>query len=81
MPGFVAIAWFLHDLAVAPHKDAWEVLETIPPLLKLGPDVLRVRLMICAGLERWEMGQEIARVVGPPGLPTHGIRQLKLVGA
>lgn len=51
------------------HEDAWEVLEGLPPLLKLRPEVLRVRLMICGGLGRWEMGGEIAKLASPDSPP------------
>lgn len=44
---------------------AWEVLETLPPVDRVGPAVLSVRLMVCQGLARWELGQEIVRYIGP----------------
>lgn len=45
--------------------DAWDALEELPPSARLHPDVLAVRLSIWAGLPRWGMGCEIARLVGP----------------
>ena len=45
------------------YEDAWEALESLPASERLRPAVLRVRLMICAGLERWELGREIALVI------------------
>jgi hypothetical protein len=46
------------------HTDAWEVLETLPPADRVRPAVLAV-LLVCHGLAHWELGQEIARYIGP----------------
>jgi len=51
------------------HSDAWDTLESLPALCRTLPAVLSVRLLICTGLERWELGVEIARKV----LPTHSL--------
>jgi hypothetical protein len=53
------------------YGDAWEVLETLPPAERVRPAVLAVRLMVCQGLARWELGQEIARHIGPSDAPRH----------
>jgi hypothetical protein len=47
------------------YLDAWEALEELPSSCRLRPAVLAVRLMICTGLERWELGSEVARVIPP----------------
>ena len=47
------------------YGDAREVLETLPPAHRVRPAVLAVRLMICQGLARWELGAEVARYIGP----------------
>ena len=41
------------------------MLETLPPADRVRPAVLAVRLMVCQGLARWELGQEVARYIGP----------------
>lgn len=47
------------------HTDAWRVIETLPASERLRAEVLAVRLYICAGLPAFEMGREIAKLVGP----------------
>jgi hypothetical protein len=49
-------------------QDAWECLENLPPSDRALPAALAVRLSVCAGLHRWEMGTEIVRLFSP-GLP------------
>ncbi len=47
------------------YEDAWEVLESLPPADRLRPAVFAVRLMVCQGLKRWELGTEVSRYIGP----------------
>ena len=49
------------------YVEAWEALETLPPSARLLPEVLAVRLLICAGLPRFELGREIGFSVLRPG--------------
>jgi hypothetical protein len=46
------------------YVDAWEVLESLPPADRVRPAVLAVRLVICLGMARWELGQEVVRCIG-----------------
>ena len=55
------------------YVESWEVVETLPSSARLLPEVLAVRLLICAGLPRFELGREIARIVGPRS--PEGIRE------
>ena len=52
------------------HLDAWEALESLPPSWRTLPQVLVVRLMICTGLGKWELGSEIAKLASPESLPS-----------
>lgn len=51
------------------HQDAWAVLNTLPLLIQLRPEAQRVRLVICTGLEKWEIGREIAKHASPDSPP------------
>ena len=44
--------------------EAWECLEDFPAVQRSHPEALRVRLQCCTGLERWELGEDLARIVG-----------------
>ena len=55
------------------YVESWEAVETQPSSVRLFPEVLAVRLLICAGLPRFELGREIARIVGPGS--AEGIRE------
>jgi len=48
--------------------DAWDGIENLPSAERTRPAALAVRLVICTGLQRWEMGGEIVRLFSP-GLP------------
>src|SRR5688572_7465095 len=48
--------------------EAWDAVESLPAVDRALPAVLAVRLLVCAGLHRWEMGAEIVRRFSP-GLP------------
>jgi hypothetical protein len=51
--------------------EAWEVLESPPPADRVRPSVLAVRLVICLGTARWELGQEVARCIGADDEASH----------
>lgn len=53
------------------YGDAWDVLESLLPADRMLPEVLAVQLKICQGLERWELGQEVARRIEPGDEPRH----------
>jgi hypothetical protein len=46
--------------------EAWEKLEDLPPDQRLLPGVIRVRLIVCEGLQKWSLGKELAALVDPP---------------
>ena len=52
-------------------EDAWEVLESLHPKDRVQPAVFAVCLVICRELERWEMGIELARLIGPLNAKGH----------
>lgn len=43
--------------------DAWEVLEDLPPADRTEPLTLELRLRILTRLEKWELGEHVARVL------------------
>ncbi len=49
--------------------DAWDMIDDLPPAMRTHPEALRVRLMCCTGLEKWELGADLARLVGEAGNP------------
>ena len=53
------------------YSDAWEVLESLPPTDRVLPAALAVRLMVCLGMARWELGQEVVRCIGPGDASKH----------
>ncbi len=53
------------------YVDAWEVLESLPPADRVRPAVLAIRLMVCLGTARWELGQEVARCIGADDEASH----------
>ncbi len=53
------------------YGDAWEVLERLSPAGRVRPAVLAVRLVICLGMARWELEQEVVRCIGPDDEAKH----------
>lgn len=53
------------------YGDAWDVLESLLPEDRMQQEVLAVQLRICQGLERWELGQDVARRIEPGDEPRH----------
>ncbi len=53
------------------YVDAWEVLESLPPADRVRPAVLAIRLVICLGMARWELGQEVAHCIGADDEASH----------
>lgn len=47
------------------YQEAWEAVERLPQTSWTSPQVLAVRLLVCSGLKKWDMGLEFARLVGP----------------
>lgn len=45
--------------------EAWDALESLPAEDRALPAALAVRLLVCVGLQRWEMGAEIVKRFGP----------------
>lgn len=43
------------------YAEAWGLLESLPPADRTRKEVLTVRLLVCAGLQRWDLGIEIVR--------------------
>ncbi len=43
--------------------EAWDLLETLPPHVRVNEEALAVRLRICTGLQRGEMGRVICRLI------------------
>ena len=41
------------------HPEAWELIETLPPGSRFDQRAVAVRLMVCTGLKKWEMGLEL----------------------
>lgn len=50
------------------YQDAWDAVESLPPSLRLTPQAVAVRLLVLAGLEKWEESMEFAKMV-TPGFP------------
>ena len=51
--------------------EAWELLETLPPADRMQPAVFAVRLKVCTALEKWELGMELVRLIGPENEYAH----------
>lgn len=47
------------------YEDAWGVLDNLLLPDQVKPAVRAVRVMICQGWKRWELGTELARQIGP----------------
>lgn len=47
------------------HLEAWEIVEGLPPAERMTAAAVAVRLIVCTGLRKWEMGAELARLVLP----------------
>ena len=45
------------------HDGAWLALEELPPIDKVTPEVVDLRLRICTNLGRWDLGDSLARVL------------------
>jgi hypothetical protein len=45
--------------------ESWELIESLPPERRVDLGALAVRLLVCAGLGKWEMGAEIVKLFGP----------------
>ena len=44
-------------------EDAWNVTEDLPPIDRVEPLVLELRLRILTAMEKWELGEGIANVL------------------
>ena len=49
--------------------DAWSLIDDLPPAMRTHPEALRVRLVCCTGLQKWELGEDLARLLGEVGNP------------
>ena len=49
--------------------DAWGLIDDLPPAMRTHPEALRVRLMRATGLQKWEIGEDLARLLGETGNP------------
>ena len=45
------------------HEEAWACLEELPPIDRIMPEVIDLRVRICLAMERWEMGSHLANVL------------------
>ena len=52
-------------LELGMYRDAWSIIEKLPAAARMTPQALAVRLLVCAGLEIWDMGLKLARNVTP----------------
>ena len=50
-----------HDLGL--HQEAWDTLEELPPIDRVEPLVLELRLRILTAMEKWDLGEGIANVL------------------
>ncbi|WP_035610946.1 hypothetical protein [Haloferula sp. BvORR071] len=50
-------------------RQAWAVIDELPPDARMTPRALRVSLRCCAGLARWDLGQEIAALLATGEMP------------
>ena len=50
-------------IALGMYSDAWEATEELPPIDRVMPATLEVRLRILTALEKWELGAGIANVL------------------
>lgn len=50
-------------LQIGESMDAWTELERITPLNRAKTEVLNVRLAVCRALNKWELGEEVARTL------------------
>ena len=53
------------------YEEAWEVLESLPASERVRPALLLVRLKVCTALEKWELGMELVRLIGPENEYAH----------
>jgi hypothetical protein len=58
-------------------QDAWDLIESLPPAMRTSVPALAVRLLVCAGLGKWEMGAELVRLFGP----VHPLEMRKAAGS
>ncbi len=49
--------------------DAWGLIDDLPPAMRTHPEALRVRLMCATGLQKWELGSDLVRLLGETGNP------------
>ena len=49
--------------------DAWELIDAMPPAMRTHPEALRVRLVCCTGMGKWELGADLARLLGETANP------------
>ena len=47
------------------YEEAWHALESLPPSMQLSAPVVALRLLVFAGLQKWEQGAELAKIVTP----------------
>jgi hypothetical protein len=74
-PGFQSILTDAHQMRQRGlYVDAWGRLEELePPLNRVEPETLALRLQLCADLGRWEMGESILSVLAIADDETHRI--------
>lgn len=46
-------------------RDSWEVMEALPLAERMEPRVIAMRLLVCIGQARWELGAALAGIIGP----------------
>lgn len=47
--------------------DAWSLIDDLPPAMRTHPEALRVRQICATGLQKWELGADLARLLGETG--------------
>ena len=45
------------------YAEAWHRLDDLEPIDRVMPDTLALWLLLCADLERWEVGQNVLSVL------------------
>ena len=53
------------------HEDAWAATEDLPPEARTQPAVLELRLRILTSMEKWDLADELARVLWSSDMESH----------